>query len=313
MTRRAVLLWGVQGLLAAVVVGFLARTLGRHWDEFRALELPLHLDASWLGLSAAIVLLTYAVLVAAWSIVIAGWGERLAYRRAVGIWTLSNLGRYVPGKIWSIAGLALLAQREGVSGWAAVGAAVAMQAIAMGSGVAVVAASAPGALSPWGLTAAAAVAAVTIVSLVSPVAVALIARLTGRESFRPLPAGTVAAAGAAMTVGWVGYGLAFWALARGMLGPTGLEVGTATGVFAAGYLIGLLALFAPGGVGVREAVFVALLAPAVGSGGAIVLSVGSRVLLTVTEGVAALVGLAVVGRQGGSRPGAGRSEDAAAG
>ncbi|MDH4351252.1 MAG: UPF0104 family protein, partial [Gemmatimonadota bacterium] len=64
------------------------------------------------------------------------------------------------------------------------------------------------------------------------------------------------------------------------------------------YVTGLLALFAPGGVGVREAVFIALLAPSVGSSGAIILGVASRLLLTLTEVLAALAGLAM----GGPRP-----------
>jgi hypothetical protein len=307
MTLRAAVLWVLQILLAAAVVGFLGRTLARHWGEFRLLEIPIRLDAGWIALAGAIVLLTYTILVAAWKLVITGWGERLGYRRAAWIWTISNLGRYLPGKIWSVASLALLAQREGVASWAAVGAAVAMQAIATGSGVAVVAAAAPGAVSAASLAVAAAVAAATIGSLVSPAVVAMIAKVTGREGLRPLPIAAVAVAGAAMTVAWVGYGLAFWALARGTLGPTDLGLGVATGVFAAGYLIGLLALFAPGGLGVREAVLVALLTPAVGSGGAIVLSVASRVLLTLTEGVAALAGLALGGRATRARPEAGRS------
>jgi hypothetical protein len=112
-----------------------------------------------------------------------------------------------------------------------------------------------------------------------------------------------------MTAGWIGYGVAFWALARGTLGPATLGIGSATGVFTAGYLIGLLALFAPGGVGVREAVLVALLTPALGSGGAIVLSVASRMLLTVTEGIAALGGLALGGRAAASASGDARSGD----
>ena len=74
-------------------------------------------------------------------------------------------------------------------------------------------------------------------------------------------------------------------------------------MFAAGYITGLLALFAPGGVGVREAVFIALLAPSVGSGGAIVLGVASRVLLTLTEIAAALLGL--LGGRGGPAVGTG--------
>jgi hypothetical protein len=52
---------------------------------------------------------------------------------------------------------------------------------------------------------------------------------------------------------------------------------------------------------------VALLTPAVGSGGAIVLSVASRVLLTATEGIAALGGLALGRRTGGGAPDDARS------
>ena len=54
-------------------------------------------------------------------------------------------------------------------------------------------------------------------------------------------------------------------------------------------MLGLLALFAPGGVGVRELVLIGLLAPALGSGGAVAVSLASRVLLTVLEGAAALL------------------------
>ena len=57
--------------------------------------------------------------------------------------------------------------------------------------------------------------------------------------------------------------------------------------------MGLLALFAPGGVGVREVVLIGLLTPALGGGGAVALSVASRILLTVTEVVAPLCALLV--------------------
>ena len=73
-----------------------------------------------------------------------------------------------------------------------------------------------------------------------------------------------------------------------------MSLRVAVGVFAAGYILGLVAIFAPGGLGVRELVFVAILAPRVGSGGAVALAIGSRLLLTITEVVAASVALLVV-------------------
>jgi len=92
---------------------------------------------------------------------------------------------------------------------------------------------------------------------------------------------------------WGTYGAALWMLARGLVpdAPIPLPLATAIGAFALGYILGLLALFAPGGVGVRELVLVGLLAPFLGSGGAVVVSVASRVLLTLMEAAAALLTL----------------------
>jgi uncharacterized membrane protein YbhN (UPF0104 family) len=67
------------------------------------------------------------------------------------------------------------------------------------------------------------------------------------------------------------------------------------GLFALGYLLGWLALFAPGGVGVRELALVGLLTPVLGSASALAVTLASRVALTLTELAAALVGLASSG------------------
>ena len=118
----------------------------------------------------------------------------------------------------------------------------------------------------------------------------------GGSEFKPLPLAAVAESAALTLVSWGSYGLAFWLLARGLGLSGSLPLTTAAGVFALGYILGLLALFAPGGVGVRELVFIGLLTPTLGSGGAVALSVGSRVLLTLCEAAAPLGALLVTGR-----------------
>jgi uncharacterized membrane protein YbhN (UPF0104 family) len=103
----------------------------------------------------------------------------------------------------------------------------------------------------------------------------------------------VAESAALGVVSWIAHGTAFWLLARG-LGLTGaLPLATALGVFALGYVLGLLALFAPGGVGVREVVLIGLLTPALGAGGAVALTIASRIVLTLIEVAAPLVVLLV--------------------
>jgi hypothetical protein len=53
--------------------------------------------------------------------------------------------------------------------------------------------------------------------------------------------------------------------------------------FAAAYVLGYLALFAPAGLGVREGFLVAFLTPTLGAGGAALAAVTSRVWTTVVE------------------------------
>jgi uncharacterized membrane protein YbhN (UPF0104 family) len=184
-----------------------------------------------------------------------------------------------------------------VEAWAAAASAFAIQAVGLGTAVAVVAAATPGAESPLRLGAAAIVAVATIGVLAWVPGGRALSRLVGRaEQFRPLPLAAVAESAGLTLSSWVTYGVAFWLLARGLGLPSTLSLPTAAGVFALGYIVGLLALFAPGGVGVREVVFIGLLAPALGSGGAVALSVGSRVLLTLCEVAAPLGVLLFTGR-----------------
>jgi glycosyltransferase 2 family protein len=283
-----------QVVVAGIVAVMVWRAIVRNWDEFRSLQVTLDLRPLWIALSVLAVCLSYAVSVEAWRRILAGWGQRLPYGQATRIWLVASLGRYIPGKVWSVAGLMVLAQRAGVSAWAAGASAVALQAVAIGTAVAVVAAATPTATSPLRLGVAALAAIGTIGILAWPGTGRLVARVTdGKATMAPLPLGAVVASAALGVLAWLVHGAAFWLLARGLGLPGTLSVVTAAGVFPLAYIMGMLALFAPGGLGVREVVLIGLLVPALGASGAVVLTVASRILLTLTEVAAPLVVLAV--------------------
>ena len=297
--RRRWLVWLAQLVIAGVVVAMVWRTFAANWREFTSLHVALAPKPGWIALSVLAVLATYAIQIESWRRILARWGQRLAYGRAARIWLLVNLGRYIPGKVWSVAGLIVLAQRAGVEPWAAGASAFAIQAVGIGTAVALVALATPGAASPLRLAVAALIAVGTIGVLAWDRVARRLATLVGRaDQFRALPLAAVAESATLTFASWVTYGVAFWLLVPG-LGLTGgghLSLPTAAGVFALGYILGLLALFAPGGVVVREVTFIGLLTPALGSGGAVALSVGSRVLLTLTEVAAPLIVLLITGR-----------------
>jgi glycosyltransferase 2 family protein len=291
--------WLAQLGVAGLVVWLVWPPLAANWAEFKALDVDLTVGPGWLALSVAAVFATYALQVESWRRILRGWGQVLPYNRAVRAWWLANIGRYLPGKVWSVAGMVVLAQRDGVAGWAAAASTVVVQAVGIGTGVAVVVAAAPEGASPLHLAAAAGAAVGTLALLTWEPFTRRVARLASvAADLRPLPVKAVGVGAGLTLTSWLTYGLAFWFLARGLLGDAmALPMLTAAGVFALGYILGWVALFAPGGVGVREVVLVGLLTAHLGTGGAVAVSIGSRILLTLTEAAAALAALAMTGRK----------------
>lgn len=286
-TRRWI--WVAQAIVTAAVVWFVARSIERNWAQFRSLHVVLAIRPGWIALSAVLVLVTYAMQIESWRRIIGGWGQRIAFGPAARAWSLANLGRYVPGKVWSVAGLVVLARQAGVEAAPAAASAFVVQALALGTGAAVVAAATPHAAPPLRLVAAGVGGLATIGVLVWPPSARALGRLvSGVAALEPLTTGAVLAGAILTVLSWLTYGIALWLLARGLLPDPALPVASAVGAFTLGYILGVLALFAPGGVGIRELVLVGLLSPSLGGGGAVALSIGSRVVLTVLEAATAL-------------------------
>jgi uncharacterized membrane protein YbhN (UPF0104 family) len=82
---------------------------------------------------------------------------------------------------------------------------------------------------------------------------------------------------------WLLLGLCFWLTARSLFDLSFEQSSFYTGAFTVAWLVGLVAVFAPGGLGVREAVLVALLRSRTGTADAVLLAAASRALLTVVD------------------------------
>lgn len=294
----------LQWLLGAAIVGFAVRALVRNWDDLRAQPLEWNIEPGWLVLSAIVVWLMYGLLIAAWRTMLGAWGRGLDFWSAARIWTVSSLGKYVPGKVWAVAGMAVMAQRAGVGAGPATASAIILQVLAIGTGTAVAALTGWGALRaayPGAGRAVVMLLALTVVGagvLLWPGSLRRVLRWAmPAESSPAPPLGAVGFGIAANTVAWAGYGVSLWLLARGLLPGAGLGLLRAIAVFTASYLAGFLALFAPGGIGVREGVFILMLQGPIGIGAATALAIASRLLLTVTELGAAAPFLLFPGRR----------------
>lgn len=288
MRRIAVRL--VQLLLTVLVTLFILDRVGVGIDSLREID-----PAAWRPEPLALLAAT-AVLVLGYLLSALLWGRmvRELGGPALGGWTVtriylvSNLGRYLPGKVWALAGIALMARKAGVPAPVAAGAAV------LGQGVALAGASLVGALAflgaegrvRWiGLLLLLGVAAALAASVMGPVFRWLVERAYRLVRETP-PPGLVSDRSfglrwvALYALNWGVYAAAFWGLARSLRVDIGLL--EAAPAFAAAYVLGFAALFAPAGIGIREGFLVAFLQPVAGSQ-ALALAVVSRLWTTAVE------------------------------
>lgn len=290
MARRR--LWRVLQFAAGVLlVGLAARTVAMNWQELRAQPIEWRFSPGWIAASVIVVLASYAVLIEAWRRVVVSLGQRLAFLPAARIWFVASLGKYVPGKVWAVAGAAVLAQRAGVDPGTAVAGAVLLQALAVASGAAVVAVTAREVFQTMGQGIVPLAGAVLLMALAG-VAILGSQPLLDRISrilpgswprLRAVPTPMLAFAFVANVLAWTGYGIALLLLNRGLLPGVSLTFLQAVGVFTCSYLVGFIALFAPAGLGPRESVFLLMLAGEIGLKPAAALALASRLLLTGTE------------------------------
>jgi hypothetical protein len=281
----------VQFGAGALVIALAARSIAINWQQLRSQPIDWQLSTGWIAASVLVVFAAYAVLIEAWRRVVLSMGEQLAFNTAARIWFLASLGKYVPGKVWAVAGAAVLAQRAGVDPSVAVAAALVLQALALASGAAAIALTAreafqavgPGVVPLAGVVIATSIAGVA--ALASQPLLDRVNRVLPRSfpRLRAIRPDVLGLAFAANFLAWSAYGVALLLLARGLLPGISLSLGQAIGVFTCSYLVGFIALFAPGGLGPRESVFLLMLAGDIGLKPAAGLALASRLLLTGTE------------------------------
>jgi uncharacterized membrane protein YbhN (UPF0104 family) len=298
-------LWIVGG---AITLAALWAVRGQ-WQAVTAEASELRPRWSGVAASGAIVLLNYALLIEVWRRVVLALGEQLSWGEAARIWFVSNLARYLPGALWQIGVLSVLAKRARVSPAAATGSAVLVTVINTLTGVAVAIASGAGVVR-FGHVPAMMAAGGALLIVALPVLLPWAEKVATVALRRPialprLPSRVVWLVVAGTTAAWVVYGVAFQLLDRALFAEGGASPARYVAAYTASYLSGLFSP-TPAGLGVSDSVL-ANLYVAFGIGAlprAAVVAVVSRLWRTVLEivpGTALMVWAALTRPSG--RPG----------
>ncbi|HEY6827762.1 MAG TPA: hypothetical protein VI259_12970 [Gemmatimonadaceae bacterium] len=303
-------LWLVgQLVVTAVVLWYVGKALVKQWRDFSGK--PLTINANWTALLASVivVLVIYALLVETWRRIVVNWEStrtpaHFGFWTAARIWSISNLGRYVPGKVWQIGAMATLSERAGISPVAAVGSSILNVIVNISTGflVALVAGWKSFDQLSRGYTTIGVVLLVIVMGsvLLLPIALPILLDIARRMTGKDLAMGTVPhravyLAIAGNVAAWMLYGLAFQLFVRGVTGDATGSFANYVTAWAWPYIFGYLAFFVPGGLVVREGALtlalgvLQLATPQT----ALVIAATSRLWLTLTELLPGLTFLAL--------------------
>ena len=278
-----------QWIFAAAVLFFAARSLATQWGSFESRFTRIRFGWEAIGAGTALVLVTYALLIEGWRRVLVAWDSHLPFNDAARIWFLSNLGKYVPGNIWSLTAMGVMARRRGLSALAAAGSSVIMQTVSLATGTAIVMVTSAKLLGQPLLVGLAVVALLVLMLLAPrflPPLASWVGSLIGRAISPPkIPATSIWTAAVASALSWLFYGVAFQLFVRGLLGHAPGELSSYIAAYTAAYLLGFISPIAPAGLGVREltlAAFMTQLGLANEADAALV-AIAARLWLTVVE------------------------------
>jgi uncharacterized membrane protein YbhN (UPF0104 family) len=299
LRARPRLIKGIQLVLLALTVGFCVWAVRDQWSK--AGPLLSNASPAYLALSLAVVAAYYLVFILGWIRMLDAWGIQVRYRVALQAEMVSMLAKYLPGGVWTPAARAVALRRYGgITDTPTVLASILVEAaLSAISGVIVFVLS-----LAWVRDVKAPLLplvgfAVLLAALLHP----RIFRPLFNKVLKPFGAHNIEPLPFPLTLGLLLFYCGTWVIGGFavyfMLRSVGAEVGLATipflgGVSAVGAIVAVLAVFAPSGIGAREASMYGLLLAVTTSGAALGVTLINRLAITLVELVLFAVGVVML-------------------
>ncbi len=296
----------IKLVLTAIIIYFVGRQLVKNWSEIAHYDWEI--NPLLIVLSIVFHLTTFVFFSGMWCILIRAFGYNVPFKYAFKISYIADLGRYIPGKVWSVFGMVYFLNKINVKkevAFASWGVALILGFLP-GFAVVFIALSFHPEMMPEALRGN--IGVLPYIAMVVTVLITILLALMPEKSMlifnwflkllkRPqiefkLKKKVALIILIGYFIGWVFYGLGFYTFINAIMVKPPLPVVAGVGSFAMAYLIGYMTFFTPGGLGARELVLTAVLTPFLGpvAAGA---AVAARLWNMVSELIAALIALSI--------------------
>jgi uncharacterized membrane protein YbhN (UPF0104 family) len=294
-TRHPLVHRAIQVMRVAIVIAVVVAVAYSAANEWGAVSKTIR-SLSWQSLVIAISAVVAGMFstVKVWQHLLAALGTNLAYRRAVQINLVGQLGKYLPGSVWSFLLQVELGRRYQVPRARAMVTLILSAGLAIATALTVSVFAVEPLLGKWGNAAwLLALGPLALLMLVPRVLTWIsnnLLRLMRRPKLdQPIVVRHLPWALGWSIFSWLLFGVSIWGLVSSLGELSFRNYLLVTGVFALAMAAGFVAFVLPSGVGVREAVIVAGLAPLLPTGPALAFALASRLIFTVADVSSALI------------------------
>jgi hypothetical protein len=294
---RGRLLTAIRVVVAVLTLAAVVYAVARNWAD-----VSVHLGkVSWgtFALSSAAAVVGTWLTMLGWRTILRDLGSDLHLAPASGVYFVGQLGKYLPGSLWSVlvqadiaAHLRVPRRRTAVAGLLALGFAL-LTGLLVGlpSATFLLRQSSDG--FAWWLLLAVPIVVVLLVPRLLNVAIVTMLRLIRRDPLEhDLSARAVLRAVALFILVWLCFGVHTLLLARAIAGDEphpDLTTAALTG-YALSVSLGMLLIILPAGLGAREGLLTLILSTAIPTPAAAAVAIMSRFIVTVVDVLAALAG-----------------------
>jgi uncharacterized membrane protein YbhN (UPF0104 family) len=293
MDTKKILIRFAQVVVVALIFYFLIKGLVSNWSQVKDFDWKFNYPL--LILSFLLQIMALCWLVQIWRWILRHSGSTISYPGLFKIWFFANLGRYLPGKVWQFLGMVYMLEKRGVPKSNSVSTALLAQSLSVISGLLIAfvflgtdlysqfLAKKPGLVLIMAVFGLFIVTVVCYPKLLGEIINFGLGIFKREKISLDITSKDVIIYILTYSVSWLLFGLAFLVFIKAMAQASFDMYPGITGAFAFAFNIGFLALFVPGGIGVREGILVLLLSSVFPVPIATLISLVARLWVTVAE------------------------------
>ena len=292
MFKSKYIKYSAKFLIVLIILVFFIRYIYINWTSVSQYQWKFNYPL--LSISLILVIANFIFLVQIWKKLFFKMGYFLKFRKAFKIFFYSTMGKYVPGKVWSVLGAVYLCEKEGIPPKVSGTAAVLFQALNMIAGLLlVVLVSGTKFLGGIPKILYLPLAMILIIFIYPPLMEKVLNAFLKLLKREPIKIGLSFRHNLGFTLlfllSWCVYGVAFNVFIRSLTPYSYDLMLFIASAFVLSYVIGFLSVFIPGGLGVREGILVLYLSNYFPLPVATLIALLSRLWMTAAE----ILGLAV--------------------